>query len=251
MTPTRVSLAFDPNRLDPDHMDRLRVSLQVHLARVGSYWGTPAIAVDMRILNGPASAIPNSVILIQDHVDVDAAKVFQQTYVPAYPLGYVAVDVLEAAKVSLSDALCQEMANMAVNPYMNRLIPGPHPNEVDRVVLYAQEITGPVRGSRFEDETPARSSMVPFVTPAWFAPGSAQIGHPTVVALLPSRPAPFTLAPGGWALIFDPITFEPEIVFADEEAQEAYHALDGMGPLRRENRIRGALLAGAPLPDLD
>ena len=119
--------------------------------------------------------------------------------------------------------LSHEVLELLLDPHVNRLAAGPHPEDPQRIVLHWYEACDAVQASTYDI---AGVPVSDFVLPAYFTPDEERGMRMTYLgADIPS----FGIAPGGYVGFYDPATGEHDAVFADSIGEAAYLAKHGRG----------------------
>jgi hypothetical protein len=112
------------------------------------------------------------------------------------------------AGANWSPVLSHEVLELLVDPYVNLLVPAPHPqlsheeqrDERRKMVLRPYEVCDPVAGSTYEIDGIAVSN---FVTPRYFIYEPRETVHSTATNFLGVELAPFNVLPSGYCRYYD------------------------------------------------
>lgn len=156
-------------------------------------------------------------------------------------VGFVFLDVCQAAGDAWTAALSHEAIELTADPLNNLLVQGPHPRDRRRQVFHAFELCDAVQAEGYEIDGVAVSN---FVLPGWFAtPAIAGarndfLGRPARGEVL----APFAMAPGGSLTFYDPALRRSRWTTAtapdDDAARRRVEAKRAAGLTRMARRVR-------------
>lgn len=154
---------------------------------------SPTTPIDMR---------GDAVIYLWDQDDVNNALGYHDLTASGVPFGFVFTRLSEQLNEPWSVTFSHEVLEMAMDPEVNLLAQGPHPdpNEGGRIVYHWYELCDAVQGETYEIDG---VTVANFVLPLYFTQREEHQNHNDFLGIkLPS----FGVAKGGYVGFFDPKT---------------------------------------------
>ncbi len=188
--------------------------------------------------NLPLEMRGDAVIYLEDEADVDAALGYHDRNLRGIPFGFVFLDLCRELEEPWSVTLSHEVLELIVDPEVNRLVAGPHPEDSDREVLHWYEVCDAVQDERYEIDGVEVSN---FVLPLYFTGTEEMGGRNDFLGTTEKRTdelRSFGVAKGGYIGYYDPLTRTHETVTADDDARRRMEVKNRAKATRRSMRYR-------------
>lgn len=168
----------------------------------------PANPVDMR---------GDAVLYLWDEADVAGALGYHDNTAAGVPYGFVFIKLSTELGLDWSVTLSHEALELAMDPDVNLLAQGPHPDpkEKGRIVYHWYELCDAVQDSTYEIDD---VKVANFVLPPYFTTGDQHKNHNDFMG---TQIRSFGVGPGGYVGFFDPETQQHETYVdpGDEKAK--------------------------------